>query len=547
MIQALYHAPDLIIVQRNQQDNPNTENFDEEENTFLIVDSDDAFEVGKQTTQELIERIARIRQDLLKSGLGKAEISEGNETAEFKRRSYFPIFGEAKAYPQEYASAVESLGRAMTDSSGPDESIPVPAGYTYLGQFIAHELTRAEVPPGKDRPENLQTPTLDLDSVYGPNDEQRLGNTNLLIEGGIDGGTVYRDVPLDISRDSLNGGPKIANPRNDDNLLLSQTHVILVSFHNALARNLPTLSFEEIKTMVVLSFQSVVLYDYLPRVVDQDTWQRVVQNRIPGYWYGNLANTAQYQDIIPAEVAFAVLRFGHSMVRPAYENWNSTGDPKELGQFLHFCFLGEGISQFNNKVPGHWIANWQAMYGDRNQQATVFARPIDCCLTNYLSVIPSKNLPAAKNVERNVAVRTLKHAARARLKSGYEIRSILEGIGLTGFQIDSSNIASPHPKIISAFESAGDLLKDAPPLWYYILREAEFRSNPPNHERNCLAGVGAQLLCETIMHAVETAKISVVGAKINNLPIGSGTPQDATMIDLLRKVGGLNWHADAKY
>ena len=37
---------------------------------------------------------------------------------------------------------VSGLAKAMTDSPGPDSSDPIiPAGFTYLGQFIDHDLT----------------------------------------------------------------------------------------------------------------------------------------------------------------------------------------------------------------------------------------------------------------------------------------------------------------------------------------------------------------------------------------------------------------------
>src|SRR3954465_4376738 len=49
------------------------------------------------------------------------------------------------------------------------ENPAIPAGYTYLAQFVDHDLTFDPTPPGRrvDDLANLRTPRLDLDSLYG--------------------------------------------------------------------------------------------------------------------------------------------------------------------------------------------------------------------------------------------------------------------------------------------------------------------------------------------------------------------------------------------
>ena len=59
----------------------------------------------------------------------------------------------------------------MVDNLGPAGDHPtLPAGYTYLGQFIDHDLTLDLTPLG-DGPggviSNFRSPRLDLDSLYG--------------------------------------------------------------------------------------------------------------------------------------------------------------------------------------------------------------------------------------------------------------------------------------------------------------------------------------------------------------------------------------------
>ena len=69
------------------------------------------------------------------------------------------------------AAVTRKLARAMVVGGGGAGTVP--AGYTYLGQFIDHDLTmdRTDVMLGEDvRPIDLvqgRSPRLDLDSLYG--------------------------------------------------------------------------------------------------------------------------------------------------------------------------------------------------------------------------------------------------------------------------------------------------------------------------------------------------------------------------------------------
>ncbi|HYY14696.1 MAG TPA: hypothetical protein VE758_09725, partial [Chthoniobacterales bacterium] len=77
----------------------------------------------------------------------------------------------------DYCEALTELGRAMIDDgsrvSDEHPEILVDSGYTYFGQFIAHDLTK-DVSSVDDawrkepeELENLQTPKLDLGTLYG--------------------------------------------------------------------------------------------------------------------------------------------------------------------------------------------------------------------------------------------------------------------------------------------------------------------------------------------------------------------------------------------
>jgi len=69
---------------------------------------------------------------------------------------------------------LEPLAKRMIPSGGgaPAENPDIPSGYTYLGQFIDHDITFDTVSSlqrqnDPDALENVRTPRFDLDSLYG--------------------------------------------------------------------------------------------------------------------------------------------------------------------------------------------------------------------------------------------------------------------------------------------------------------------------------------------------------------------------------------------
>ena len=118
------------------------------------------------------------------------------------------------------------------------------AGAAFLGQFLDHDMTfRSHVQPGSRAGSgsirNFRIPALDLDSVYGggPGYHRSChdrnvdgGRTTLLVETNpgsavtIDG-QIRSDVPRNSQVTAL-----IGDPRNDENLIVSQLHLSVVRF-----------------------------------------------------------------------------------------------------------------------------------------------------------------------------------------------------------------------------------------------------------------------------------------------------------------------------
>src|SRR5205823_12718594 len=110
-----------------------------------------------------------------------------------------------------------------------EENFGIPAGYTYLGQFIDHDITfdPASSLQSQNDPDALvdfRTPALDLDNLYGrgPSDQPYMydgGNAFLLGDALQGGDPRAKDLPRNTAnpRRAL-----IGDPRNDENTIVSQ-------------------------------------------------------------------------------------------------------------------------------------------------------------------------------------------------------------------------------------------------------------------------------------------------------------------------------------
>jgi len=125
------------------------------------------------------------------------------------------------------------------------------AGITFLGQFLDHDMTfdptsSLERQQDPETIANFRTPTLALDNVYGsgPTASPHLydqtidhGLTSFLLEQ-IPGSEAFsRDGKprFDLPRNSQNVA-LIGDPRNDENLIVSQLHLSFLKFHNEIVK-----------------------------------------------------------------------------------------------------------------------------------------------------------------------------------------------------------------------------------------------------------------------------------------------------------------------
>ena len=433
------------------------------------------------------------------------------------------------------ATITRKLARAMTVGGGGDGKIP--AGYTYLGQFVDHDLTmdRTDVMLGEDvAPEDLvqgRSPRLDLDSLYGvgPADPEsakfyeadglhlRTGTT-IRAEGVP--AKPRHDLPR-VGKGGLAAAQKalIPDPRNDENLIVAQTHLAMINFHNKVVDRQPASvpaaqKFVRARKRVTLHYQWLLRHDYLPRICAP-----AVVNSVFSGGRKLIDPGAAPSDVpaMPIEFSVAAFRLGHSMIRSDY-NWNShfAGTAGTLDWMFIFSALG-GDLLGERRLLGSWIADWRRMYDFPAAGKPGLAAPdsgvnmamrLDTRLTNPLAALPPSTFDgddSTPQLARNLAFRNLTRANMVRLASGQQMVTKLKSVGvnvapLTRAQIINGNGGAKLDHLTAAEKTA---VANRTPLWFYILREAEL-----NNGR--LKGVGARIVAETFHRAMESSRFSIV-------------------------------------
>src|SRR5215208_1128459 len=188
------------------------------------------------------------------------ESSGGRATAVAATAAAAPPFRFSRMGPRGVGKQLpegirKKLGVAMTEGGGGRSTIP--AGFTYLGQFIDHDLTfdKTSVMLGQNISPALllqgRSPSLDLDSLYGagPQDPAsakfyeadglhlKMGKT---VAAGPDGAKDGFDLPRGSGTTAAaKRRAVIPDPRNDENLAVAQTHLAFIRFHNRVVDTLP--------------------------------------------------------------------------------------------------------------------------------------------------------------------------------------------------------------------------------------------------------------------------------------------------------------------
>jgi hypothetical protein len=276
----------------------------------------------------------------------------------------------------------------------------LPSGYTFLLQFVAHDMVSTRVPfwatanldqdTVNDRTHRLQLDALYGDGpgamrmIYAPSGPDDTSRTKLQIgrSGPVETGNGTRVCPYrDIARLKLSGTlselpgvtePLIADARNDDHPLISQLTMVFSHLHNifidrqaaeqadASTRDFThdaAKRFANAREATTLVYRHVVRDDLLKRLLNPAVYALYTTGSPPFLDVLAGARTAG----VPLEFSHAALRFGHAMVKDAYHV--NAASP------AHGQLMADGLNLFSSAsntamqpMPASWLVQWSNFF-----------------------------------------------------------------------------------------------------------------------------------------------------------------------------------------
>ncbi len=464
-------------------------------------------------------------------------------------------------FPRDLLVALDR--KMLADSSAPNPpggqpNETISAGYTFLGQFIDHDITfdptsSLEKQNDPEAIHNFRTPLLELDSVYGSGpgasphlyeSEGEFSGVKLLI--GLDEEGLPNDLPRNHQGTAL-----IGDPRNDENLIVSQLHQAFLKFHNAVVDHLlgcvPRQDlFEEAQRVVRWHYQWIVVHEFLPRICGADLVNSILGPELGTTGQGQIGQTLDdrlkyiaygEEPYIPVEFAVAAYRFGHSQVRPFYAINDQLRGPF-FSMTRRSLAVQQNLSENERLLPDARM-DWSRFF-ELDGPGTLPQQPlppddgtlqrsmrIDATISPPLfDLLTLTGVPADPP---SLPFRNLMRGNTFRLPWGQRVAAAVRAQVLTDEQLGLVDLGFPAERA---------------PLWYYILKEAEIR-NQGTH----LGEVGGRIVAEVLiglLHGDRSSYLSHDPSWQPSKPITCAsalvatTPGKFTVADLLRVAGVAN-------
>jgi hypothetical protein len=413
----------------------------------------------------------------------KSRLAEGRFGLMFKK---LPAFAPPDNLLEDLArKMVETdTGDAFLAKTGPNQRLF--AGFTFIGQFIDHDITLDTTPLDEqqtdpDATANFRTARYDLDSLYGlgPVEEPKFYDPGdpdkFLLRQNVNG-------VMDVPRDG-DGKAIIPEPRNDENLIIVQFHKAVAQFHNAIVDEArrqgmrPEWVFETARRLTRWHYQWAVIHDFLPRFVGDELvgTNGSVYKEVAGK--SPVINLNYYKPtnrdgrpFMPVEFAVAAYRFGHSLIRPFYVI-NGSGIVDIFGPANGFNLNG------GRPIPSNLAIEWKNILPvDPNFPARP-PRKIDTNLSIPLTELPGSAVPPP-DTTIHLAVRNNRRGKKVGLPSGQQVAKAMRVTPLSNAEL---GLTDPS-------------WKGEAPLWFYILKEAELK-----YEGERLGPVGGRIMAETLV------------------------------------------------
>lgn len=426
----------------------------------------------------------------------QSPVNEGRFGRMFRRLAPAPVYSEEElnALAESMHETVPAPAAGWNSQPEPQpggDNINLPAAYTYLGQFLDHDITfdpnsSLQQQNDPDALHDFRSPRYDLDSVYGsgPADEpfqyrKGVDPPRLLVEPNVNG---VEDLPR-----TSEGIAIIGDPRNDENIIVSQLQLVFLKFHNKIAAEVEADAsvateqrFAEAQRRVRWTYQQMVVHDYLPRLVGADLVDALldVDPTSKALDFDLRYYRAKTNAYMPIEFSAAAFRFGHSQVRGVYDlNATVTGRP---------IFLPGAVGPLEDlrgqrPLPVQWTVDW-AHFVDLPNAAPQPSRLLDTHLAEGLFTLPGRT--------KSLPLLNLLRGQSMSLPSGQDVARFMGA-----------------PKVLTAADMGAGVL-DPTPLWFYVLKEAELETGGVQ-----LGPVGGRIVAEVILGLLAYDKTSWVNVE----------------------------------
>ncbi len=439
----------------------------------------------------------------------KAPLSHALDNGKYGR-----MFPELPGLAQDasLAGVLGKRGAALDAGATRNNDNPrIPAGFAFLGQFVAHDITRdlslLQHHSSLDELRNFRAPRLDLESVYGPGPSNApylydRDDPDKFLLGMNDAGR-----PNDLPRNAQ-GIALVADPRDDTHIIAAGLHLVFMKFHNAIvdrlrARGMPNDAlFEEARRTARWHYQWIVVQEYLSLSVGDSLVDEILRD-------GPRFFSVKEGVSIPVEFADAAYRFGHPQIRHRYRMNQTSGELEMFPDLAGF-----------RAIPERLAADWALFFAVDGQPAPQASKRIEPRLAAPLMRLPEAMVGAvAHEEEASLAYRDLERGRDCDLPSG---EAVAGRIG-----------AQPLTRAEVGLEQHG--WNGETPLWYYILREAELR-----HDGTQLGEVGGRIVAEVLLGLLMADPTSFVATKPDWKPVlPSSKAGEFTMGDLLKFAGAV--------
>jgi hypothetical protein len=435
--------------------------------------------------------------------------------------------------------------RTGRDRGSSDDSASLPAEYTYLGQFIDHnlDLDVTPQPTANVRPSsvtNLESFRFDLNDVFGggPKIDPQLyaSDHKHLLVGGTLGKPQSDGFPtvtgnggvFDLARDPITGQADSVDQRNDENQIVSQVTAAFIAFYNDFVNR--GYSYARARQLTEDYYQEIVLTDVLPAFVGQSTINKYLHVGKSGSLGVKTPNLPDAR-FTPIEFSVGAYRFGHSLVREDYHINNI--DPRttripdnvaifDLSNYQAGDLSGGGPLPGPNRsgvstCTGHSLCTqpnpaghqieWKyfvpQLDANRGDRTINFARRTQPTISPALFNLPAEAIPGCVsaaspvcNGSGQLVSRDLARGNHYGLASGQDIARAL------GCAVISARSINPTKDAV---------FNRGTPLLYYVLAEAK-------KEHKTLGCVGQRIVAQTFLRVLWDTPHSILHSRFRPDP-----------------------------